>query len=89
VFGTMILAVMTRVSLGHTGRPLVVSRSIAAAYLVLAAAVVVRIWGSQLDVLGYGSALKLSGVFWCIAFALYLLVYTPILIRPRVDGKPG
>lgn len=89
VFGTMILAVMTRVSLGHTGRPLVVSRSIAAAYLVLAAAVVVRIWGSQLDVLGYGSALKLSGAFWCIAFALYLLVYTPILIRPRVDGKPG
>jgi uncharacterized protein involved in response to NO len=40
-------------------------------------------------VLGYGSALKLSGAFWCIAFALYLLVYTPILIRPRVDGKPG
>ena len=34
-FATMILAVMTRASLGHTGRPLVVSRAIAVAYLLL------------------------------------------------------
>jgi uncharacterized protein involved in response to NO len=89
VFGTMILAVMTRASLGHTGRPLVVSPFIAAAYLVLAAATVVRLWAAPLQVLGYGSALTVAGALWCIAFSLYLLVYTPILIRPRVDGKPG
>jgi uncharacterized protein involved in response to NO len=89
VFGTMILAVTTRASLGHTGRPLVVSPFIAAAYLVLAAATIVRLWAAPLEVLGYSSALKVAGGLWCIAFALYLLVYTPVLIRPRVDGKPG
>jgi uncharacterized protein involved in response to NO len=89
VFGTMILAVMTRASLGHTGRPLVISRSIAVAYVVLTVAVVVRVWGALLDVLGYVHALTCAGALWTIAFALYLLVYTPILIRPRADGKPG
>lgn len=87
VFGTMILAVTTRASLGHTGRPLVVSRLIAVAYVALVAAVTVRLWGVAL--LTYGQALALAGSLWSLAFALYLLVYTPILIRPRVDGKPG
>lgn len=87
VFGTMILAVMTRVSLGHTGRPLVVSRFIAAAYLTLTAATIVRLC-APLHV-AYGYSLALAGAFWCIAFGLYLLVYTPILVRPRVDGKSG
>lgn len=89
VFGTMILAVMTRASLGHTGRPLVVSRFIAAAYIVLTAAVMVRTWAAPLQVLGYGQALTVAGALWSAAFALYLLVYTPILMLPRVDGKPG
>jgi uncharacterized protein involved in response to NO len=45
VFGTMILAVMTRVALGHTGRPLVVSRVTTVAYLLLTACVLVRVFG--------------------------------------------
>jgi uncharacterized protein involved in response to NO len=89
VFGTMILAVTTRASLGHTGRPLVVSKTIAVAYLVLTAAVMLRVWGPALDVLGYTNMVTLSGALWTVAFALYLFVYTPILIRPRADGKPG
>ena len=45
VFATMILAVMTRASLGHTGRPLVVPRAIALAYLLLTAGTVLRVFG--------------------------------------------
>jgi uncharacterized protein involved in response to NO len=37
----------------------------------------------------YDHALACAGALWCVAFALYLLVYTPILVRPRADGKPG
>lgn len=42
---TMILGVMTRAALGHTGRPLVVDPVIALAYLLLSAAAVVRVFG--------------------------------------------
>ena len=47
-FATMILAVMTRASLGHTGRPLVVSRAIAVAYLLLTLGAVLRVFGVAL-----------------------------------------
>lgn len=89
VFGTMILAVMTRASLGHTGRPLVVSRTIAVTYLVLTVAVILRVWGPASGLLEYTQMVMLSGALWTAAFALYVFVYTPILIRPRIDGKPG
>jgi len=88
-FGTMILAVMTRASLGHTGRPLVVSRTTAVSYLVLTAAILVRVFGPALGWAEYLDTVTAAGVLWSIAFALYLAVYAPILMRPRIDGKPG
>lgn len=87
--GTMILAVMTRASLGHTGRPLIVTRTTALSYLLLTAAVSVRVWAPALNLIDYLSTVMIAGVLWSIAFALYLLVYAPIFWRPRMDGKPG
>jgi uncharacterized protein involved in response to NO len=86
---TMILAVMTRVALGHTGRPLVVRTSIAVAYLLLSAGVLVRVIGPAIAPASYLTVLVVSGSLWTIAFALYLIVYAPILTRARVDGKAG
>lgn len=86
---TMILAVMTRVALGHTGRPLVVRTSIAVAYLLLSGGVLVRVIGPAIAPSSYLTVLVVSGSLWTIAFALYLMVYAPILTRARVDGKPG
>lgn len=88
-FGTMILAVMTRASLGHTGRPLIVSRTTALAYLILTVAVLVRVFGPGFGWGDYLDTVVAAGVLWSVAFALYLAVYTPILVRPRSDGKPG
>lgn len=88
-FGTMILAVMTRASLGHTGRPLVVSGATASAYLLLTAAAIVRVWGGASGALSHLQAVTLAGVLSCTAFALFVFVYAPILIGPRADGKPG
>lgn len=85
VFGTMILAVMTRAALGHTGRDLTVGGSIAAAYVLLTLGVATRVlWPSH-----YTWTLLVSGFLWTAAFALYLIVYAPILTLPRADGKPG
>ena len=88
-FGTMILAVMTRASLGHTARPLVVSRWVALSYLILTAAVMVRVFGPGASFVAYRDTITVAGILWTLAFALYLAVYAPILWRPRVDGKPG
>ena len=85
----MILAVMTRASLGHTGRPLKVHVSIAFAYGLLALAILVRVFGSAFLPLHYASVVLMAGVLWIAAFIPYLVVYLPILLRPRADGKPG
>jgi uncharacterized protein involved in response to NO len=86
---TMVMAVMTRASLGHTGRPLVVARSTACAYGLLLASAVVRVFGPAFVPLPYTWIVVLAAAFWTAAFVLFLGVYAPILLGPRVDGKPG
>jgi uncharacterized protein involved in response to NO len=88
-FATMILAVMTRASLGHTGRPLVVSRAISVAYVLLTAGAAVRVFGGAWTPQYYVAAVTGSGVAWVLAFLIFVLVYGPILMLPRADGKPG
>lgn len=86
---TMILGVMTRVSLGHTGRPLRLHPLVTGAYLLLSAAALARIVGAWLPAFGYAPAIAVSAALWAAAFALFLWVYAPILVTPRADGKPG
>lgn len=86
---TMIVAVMTRASLGHTGRPLVVARPTACTYGLLTAAAAVRVFGPTLLPIPYSQIVLLAAGLWTMAFVLFLGVYAPILLSPRVDGKPG
>ncbi|MFS8606713.1 MAG: NnrS family protein [Gammaproteobacteria bacterium] len=83
LFGTMILAVATRVALGHTGRPLVVRPAITVAYALVAAAALVRIFGPALLPLGAVHVLACAAVLWAAAFGIFLVVYVPILFAPR------
>jgi uncharacterized protein involved in response to NO len=86
---TMILAVMTRASLGHTGRPLIANPLITLAYLLLTAAAAVRVFGLSALRLNYLVVIIWSALFWTLAFALFVIVYAPILWGPRADGKAG
>jgi uncharacterized protein involved in response to NO len=86
---TMILAVMTRTALGHTGRPLVVPRSIAVAYLLITFTALLRTFGIAVFPGHYLSTLTVSAITWAACFGIFLFVYTPILWRPRIDEKPG
>lgn len=88
-FATMILAVMTRASLGHTGRPLAVPRAITIAYLLLTLGVALRVFGGAIWPEHYLVAVSAAGLAWTMSFLIYLAVYTPILVLPRADGKPG
>jgi uncharacterized protein involved in response to NO len=89
VAAMMILAVMTRASLGHTGRPLRVAGSIAMAYGLLILAVTVRVFGPVIAPSAYLETVLTAGICWLLAFGIYVVVYAPILARPRADGRPG
>lgn len=88
-FSTMILGIMTRAALGHTGRPLEVSPTVVAAYGVLTAAALARVCAPFWTGTGYQHAVTLAGGLWILAWVLYLVVYVPILLSPRADGRPG
>jgi uncharacterized protein involved in response to NO len=82
--GSMILAVTTRVPLGHTGRPLHAARLTVLAYGIFMAAAVVRVLGT----LSGGRSLvmiDLSALGWIAGFSIFTWVYWPILTRPRVQ----
>lgn len=88
-FTTMIIAVMTRASLGHTGRALIAPKPISTSYLLISVAGVLRIFGGLPVPNDYDWAIAIAGIAWIASFAIFIWVYAPILSGPRADGKPG
>ncbi len=86
---TMITAVMTRASLGHTGRPLRVHSITTLAYILLTVATLIRVFGLLVPGVSYPTVIALAALFWTASFVLFVGFYGPILLGPRVDGKPG
>lgn len=82
--GNMILAVASRVALGHTGRSLHAPRLIVISYAILNAAVVARVLSSLNSGL-YVAMIDLSALGWIVTFIIFTCVYWPVLTRPRVD----
>lgn len=86
--GTMTLAVMTRASLGHTGRTLSAGPGTKAIYLLVTLATVLRLIvplaGAQMLLM-----LTLAGAAWCAAFGLFVILYGGPLARPKASGDAG
>jgi uncharacterized protein involved in response to NO len=87
--GGMVLGMITRTALGHTGRALAVGRWETVAYLMVHAAALARVAAGVAPELGYGWLVAAAAWLWSGAFAIYFVVYLPRLLRPRVDGRPG
>lgn len=85
--GTMIIAVMSRASLGHTGRRLIAPRAIVWAYHLVTLAAVLRVAGPLLVPQHYGAVLAAAGLAWIGSFLLFTVIYAPILTTPRVHTK--
>jgi len=81
-FGTMILGVTTRVALGHSGRELVVSKAITAAYVLVILGAALRIVAPAALPTSYVAGVATAAAAWAGAFVIFLLVYTPILVTP-------
>ncbi len=87
--GGLVIGMMSRTALGHTGRLLRASRGDVASYGLVAAAAVVRVGWPLLASAQTVHAVLLSAALWSAGFGLYALRYWPILTRTRVDGRPG
>ncbi len=88
--GMMTLAMMSRISLGHTGRDVnQPPAGIGLMLSILCVGAVVRVLFPLLSESHYQLWIGLSQILWIAAFTLFLYRYIPILTRFRVDGRPG
>lgn len=84
---SLMVAMMMRSTLGHTGRELVASRADVLIFVMLQVAAIARVLAGI--VADHRTMTIIAGVIWVLAFAGFLLRYLPMLLSPRVDGKPG
>jgi uncharacterized protein involved in response to NO len=83
---TMILAVMTRASLGHTARELKANAATMVVYLLVTVGAVLRVTAS-LRLIDYNMGIEIAGLAWGGAFLLFLIAYAPVLWRPRLGEQ--
>jgi len=86
-FGSLLVAMVTRVTQGHSGRPLVLGKVAAFAFVVVQLVAVTRVVSELVpDALGWQAA---AAVGWLVAFLPWVLRSAWIYLSPRVDGHPG
>ena len=87
--GGLIIGMITRTALGHTGRMLVAGKIEISAYVLVQLAAVSRV----LTMIAFPSlvlsGIHLAAMLWALAFGLYFIRYLPWLVRARPDGRPG
>ncbi len=86
--GTMTIAVMTRATLGHTGRALSASPTTIGIYGAALSAALARILAALFPDWSI-LFLDLAALAWIAAFAGFCLVYGPMLLRPKLSSGPG
>ena len=87
-FASMILAMASRVTLGHSGRPLELDSFTGLLLLCFQTAAVLRILSDIIPAIA-PMLYVAAGLVWLICFVLWAAKYAPIYWRQRVDGKPG
>ena len=86
--GTMIVAVMSRATLGHTGRDLVAVPGSWFAYLCISAGALLRVTAALAPDAQIGLSVA-GGALWSAGFAHFLWLYGGMLLSPRPDGRIG
>ena len=87
--GGLILAMISRVSLGHTGRALSPPKAMTFAYIFITVAALVRAFGPWILPEKTLLFIDISGTFWLLAFGIFVVTYAPMLMSARKDGRPG
>ena len=84
--GSMILAVMTRATRGHTGRSLAAGVATTPIYILVTLAAALRV-GAPFIPEFYLTFLTASGVAWVFAFGFFLCNYGPMVLTERSEAK--
>jgi uncharacterized protein involved in response to NO len=87
--GSLTLGMMARVALGHTGRPLIVAPAMVWGFAAINGAAIARALALLVAPRWYLALLMAAGALWTLAFVLFVVVYAPLLTKPRLDGKAG
>ena len=87
--GGLIIGMITRTALGHTGRMLVAGPMETAAYALVLLAALVRVLTVALIPAAQAGGVHAAATLWSLGFLVYLWRYGPFLLRARVDGKAG
>lgn len=88
--GLMTIGMMSRVALGHTGRDIrKPSPWLGWIFLAICMSAVFRVLLPMFAMQYYADWVLISGVFWILGFTAFVVIYTPILLRQRVDGLFG
>jgi uncharacterized protein involved in response to NO len=87
VMGTILPAMIVRISKGHTGRNVVFEPADKAVLWIMLAGLVARVVAPQLYPAGYTRFLQLAATCWLAGFAILLWRYLPFLLAPRADGR--
>lgn len=88
-FASMLLGMASRVTLGHSGRPVAADNAMWRAFCMMQAAAVLRVVGEVPALPGRYPLMWLSSLLWLGAFALWAWRYAPACWRPREDGQAG
>ncbi len=84
----LILGVIARVTLGHTGRPLVLPNGMVTAFIAIHLAALIRVL-TAFGIIPWNPGIGSSSLLWIFAFGMFLVRYTKILASPRPDGRIG
>ena len=88
--GLITIGMMSRVSLGHTGRSVFEpSTAVFWSLLLLVIAAVVRVMFPLFSMDSYIYWIGFSQVLWIIAFSIFVFVYAPMFLSARIDGRDG
>ena len=87
--GGLMLGMMTRSALGHTGRPLAAGWAELASFVLVHLGAALRVFGPFAGADAEPHAFAASAVLWSGGFALFFAAYWPVLTRPRIDEAPA
>ncbi|HHX8675116.1 TPA: NnrS family protein [Vibrio alginolyticus] len=87
--GGLILAMIARVTMGHTGRMIYKGPNMSLAFAAITAAALVRSFAVIFDPANMMLWIDISGGLWIVAFGLFVWRFGVMLVTPRVDGHPG
>lgn len=83
---SLLMAMVTRVTCGHSGRTLAADALTWRLFQLVQAAALVRV---AAEVLHGGAWLAVAAGLWAVAFVPWCLKYAPVYLRSRADGRPG